>query len=233
MSEFLLLRDAKFEPLGLVMGSSIHRIGFATLGSLGTRELTQLSHAMYRARELAMARLEAEAAELKADGIVGVRLTVRLRAFGKHSAEFLAVGTAVRATEGNWRRPDGRPFTSDLNGQDFWKLRMAGFAPIALTMGVCVYHVAALLNPGGVSLASQELPAYTQAAYAARELAMARMQAEAERDNATGVVGVQVREANHVWGRRSIEFLALGTSIRPQPTGEGPPSPSLIFDLSR
>jgi uncharacterized protein YbjQ (UPF0145 family) len=61
---------------------------------------------------------------------------------------------------------------------------------------------------------------------------MARMQAEAERDGAEGIVGVRVIEHNHVWGEHAIEFLALGTSIRPL-TGEGAlPVPTMVMPMT-
>ena len=36
----------------------------------------------------------------------------------------------------------GRPFTSDLSGQDFWTLLRTGHRPVGMVMGSCVYHVA-------------------------------------------------------------------------------------------
>ena len=61
---------------------------------------------MYHARELAMTRMEAEADLLGADGIVGVRLEIEFKEFGSDLAEFIAIGTAVKADEpgrGAWR----------------------------------------------------------------------------------------------------------------------------------
>ena len=54
---------------------------------------------MYHARELAMTRMQAEADALGADGIVGVRLQVEFKEFGSDVAEFLAIGTAVKADD--------------------------------------------------------------------------------------------------------------------------------------
>jgi hypothetical protein len=42
----------------------------------------------------------------------------------------------------NWRNNKNQPFTSDLSGQDFWTLIRAGYAPLGLVMGSCVYHIA-------------------------------------------------------------------------------------------
>jgi uncharacterized protein YbjQ (UPF0145 family) len=99
VNEFLLVREAGFRPLGLVLGSSIYHVGLQ-FGRWGkNQELDVLSQAMYHARELAMGRMEAEADALGADGIVGVRLDVELKEFGADIAEFIAVGTAVKAEE--------------------------------------------------------------------------------------------------------------------------------------
>src|SRR5256885_2585633 len=76
VAEFLLVREAGFDPLGLVVGSSIFHIGFQQSGWKTSQEMTVLSEAMYTARELAMTRMEEEADQLGADGIVGVRLDV-------------------------------------------------------------------------------------------------------------------------------------------------------------
>jgi uncharacterized protein YbjQ (UPF0145 family) len=100
VNEFLLVREAGFRPLGLVLGSSIYHVGLQ-VGRWGkNQELDVLSQAMYHARELAMTRMEAEADALHADGIVGVRLDVELKEFGNDIAEFIAIGTAVKAEEG-------------------------------------------------------------------------------------------------------------------------------------
>src|SRR6476659_5145915 len=79
VNEFLLVREAGFRPLGLVLGSSIYHVGLQ-LGRWGkNQELTTLSTAMYDARDLAMTRMEAEARALGADGIVGVRLDIEFK----------------------------------------------------------------------------------------------------------------------------------------------------------
>src|SRR5438270_7638817 len=76
VNEFLLVRQAGFQPLGLVIGSSIYHIGVQLASYRQNQELTVLSQAMYEARELAMTRMEEEADQLGADGIVGVRLDI-------------------------------------------------------------------------------------------------------------------------------------------------------------
>src|ERR1700744_1013314 len=100
VNEFLLVKEAGFQPLGLVMGSSIYHIGFqpGQQGGVGDNgELVALTQALYSARELAMDRMEEEADALGADGIVAVRLTLNVHAWGNNVIEFLAIGTAVRS----------------------------------------------------------------------------------------------------------------------------------------
>jgi uncharacterized protein YbjQ (UPF0145 family) len=173
---------------------------------------------MYNARELAMSRMESEAAHLGADGIVGVQLRMQAYVWGQEVLEFLATGTAVRATgsSGAHRRPDGNAFTSDLSAQDFFRLLAAGSVPVSFVLGTCVYHIAhqGVMQSLRQMGQNQEMTLFTQGIYEARELALSRMQAEAVEAKASGIVGVDVVVYNHVWGEHATEFLATGTSVR-------------------
>ena len=235
VNEFALLKQAGFEPLGLVMGSSIYHIGYQFQAWNQSQELQVLTQAMYTAREYAMARMEAEADALGADGVVGVRLQYKRYPWGEELLEFQAVGTAVRSTGGGtWRTPAGKPFTSDLSGQDMWTLCQTGHAPVSFVLGTCVYHVAhqSMRQAWKTMGQNAEMPNFTQATYDAREIAMARMQAEAERDGAEGIVGVRIEEESFIWGEHAIEFLAMGTSIRPL-SGRGPlPNPAVVVPMT-
>ncbi len=143
VNEFLLLKETGFEPAGLVMGSSIYHVGYQRGRWSKNEEMQVLTQALYHARELAMTRMEEEADALGADGIIGVRLTVKRHLWGENLLEFMAVGTAIYHGQGvSHRTPHGKPFTSDLSGQDFWTLLRAGYRPLGLVMGNCVYHVA-------------------------------------------------------------------------------------------
>ena len=235
VNEFLLVREAGFDPVGLVMGSSIYHIGFQIPGFYQSQEMEVLTQAMYHARELAMTRMEEEADVLGADGIVGVRLEVTRYEWGESLAEFMAIGTAIRHRQGeHYRTPDNRPFTSDLSGQDFWTLLRAGFRPISLVMGTCVYHVAhqGLMQSLKQVGRNTEMQNYTQALYDARELALSRMQAEAESESAEGIVGAQVKESNHGWGSHVIEYFAVGTAVTSVPTEKAIETPTLVLPLT-
>ena len=97
VSEYALLGEAGFEPLGFVIGSSIYHIGVQAGRWNQNMELEVLTQAMYNSRELAMSRMLAEAEHLGADGIVGVQLRMQQYAWGQDVLEFLATGTAVRS----------------------------------------------------------------------------------------------------------------------------------------
>jgi uncharacterized protein YbjQ (UPF0145 family) len=317
VNEFLLVKEAGFEPLGLVMGTSIYQInpGVEALRNAPEgRELTEVTRALYHARELAMTRMEDEADALGADGIIGVRLTVNLDtnpqqaqndqfrrwqrwakeagfpqvfparnpsllstwprhaaaqwsawcrqrgwaveppapwamprprasfALGRNAAEFLAVGTAVRhAGGGQFKNHKGKPFQSDLSGQDFWMLVRAGYRPVGFVMGNCVYYVPPAQIRGNNR--NHELVGYTHALYDARELAVERMQDEAEELLAQGIVGVSIDEHQHSWrsdpasvgqaalvGGELIELLVVGTAVVPFES-ERPTPAELVISL--
>ena len=105
--------------------------------------LGPLVRAMDQARLTAVERLTAECAELGGDGVVGLRVSRGSYLLG--GQEFSAVGTAVRArgaaervTASGAAGGEPAPFTSDLSGQDFAKLIMAGWVPAGLVLGVAI-----------------------------------------------------------------------------------------------
>ena len=234
-SEFMLVREAGFDPIGLVMGSSIYHIGFQIPGAFQSQELTVLTEAMYHARGLAMRRMEEEANALGADGVVGVRLEVTECEWGESLAEFMAIGTAIRHRQGeHYRVSAERPFTSDLSGQDFWTMLRTGYRPLCLVMGACVYHVA---QQGMLKSLTQmgrnvEMENFTQALYDAREIALSRMQAEAGAVNAEGVVGAQVQERSHGWGSHVIEYFAVGTAVVSVAADHAVAAPTVVLPVS-
>jgi uncharacterized protein YbjQ (UPF0145 family) len=218
VSEFALLDAAGYRPLEFVMGSSVFHIGWQAQNLRQSTELKVLSQAMYTARTNAMGRMLAEADQVGADGVVGTRLTFRKHGVSAEHIEFIAVGTAVvsKTDPGRLRRPDGAPFSSHLAVQDFYTLLRTGHVPVEFVMGVCVWHVAAqgfmqTLRQVGQNV---EMPQWTQGYYDARELALSRMQAEAERVQATGVTGVDWSANEWMWGTHTLEFFTSGTAVR-------------------
>src|SRR5438270_906509 len=106
VNEFLMVEEAGFDPLGLVVGSSIYHIGYhvahqgwrQTMRQFGQNtEVPQFTQAIYEARELAMDRMQYEAMQLQADGIVGMQIVEKPYYWGSHVIEFFAIGNAVNA----------------------------------------------------------------------------------------------------------------------------------------
>lgn len=238
VNEFLLVRKAGFEPVGLCVGSCIYHLGFQFAGWTSNQELDVLSTAMYEARALAMERMQLEAAQMGADGIVGVRLTVKRLEWDKNILEFVAIGTGVVHARGHqgFRGAGGKPFTSALSGQDFWTLLHAGYRPLEMVMGSCVYHVARRgpLSTLGSIGQNVELTNFSLALYEAREIAMERMQTEASQAGAQGVVGADLHEGSHNWSPHVIEFFAIGTAVMPLEGHESDdiPDPKLVLSVN-
>ena len=165
-----------------------------------------------------------------------MRLTAKHTEWGRHLIEFVAIGTAVYATDRqlSYRTIYDKPFTSDLSGQDFWTLLKSGYRPVGMVMGNCVYHIA---HQGLVQRLQNfpkniEMLDFTQALYDARELAMERIQEEAIHLQAEGIVGVQISEGSYSWDSHIIEFFAVGTAVVPMRSDHHIPNPQLILSLN-
>ena len=76
------------------------------------------------------------------------------------------------------------------------------------------------------------MPNFTQALYDARELAMERMQSEAQALQAEGIVGVQLVEGSHGWNSHVIEYFAVGTAVLPTSAEHTIPAPSFVLNLN-
>src|SRR5258708_20854386 len=187
--EFALTRNQGYRPLSQVMGSSIYHVGWQyTLNYprfTTAYELTTVTNAHQQAVQLALGRLQQEAALLKAHGVIGVRFNRREYEWGSNLLEYTAIGTSIRL-------PDAplfpRPFLSDLSGQEFWTLLQAGYFPAGLVTGFCSYCVSAGWEVSQIlrSWANQEVAAYSQAIYTARDLAMNRLEAAGRSRNDFG-----------------------------------------------
>src|SRR2546421_5938945 len=109
----------------------------------------------------------------------------------------------------------GKAFTSDLSGQEFWLVVDKGYQPLGLVLGNCVYSMGAvggfLANLKGIMRG--EVEQYSRLMYEARELALTRMQAEADDLGADGVVGVELK-IDYMHDGEWMEVTAIGTAIK-------------------
>jgi uncharacterized protein YbjQ (UPF0145 family) len=98
---FSVLAKGGYLPVGLVMGVCVYHVARQRpLTWLANQprnlELDGYTQALYEARELAMRRLQDEAVQVGADGVVGVTTSESSHVWGNHVIEFFAVGTAIR-----------------------------------------------------------------------------------------------------------------------------------------
>jgi uncharacterized protein YbjQ (UPF0145 family) len=82
------------------MGNCVYHVAhqgirgmFKTMGQ--NVEMVNYTQALYDARELAMERMQAEASQVQAEGIVGTQIQEKSHGWGSHVIEFFAVGTAI------------------------------------------------------------------------------------------------------------------------------------------
>ncbi|MBJ7609188.1 MAG: heavy metal-binding domain-containing protein [Candidatus Dormibacteraeota bacterium] len=230
VDEAVLLKEVGYEPCGLVVGSAVYHIGWQTQSWNKNQEMSGLTQVMYAARRDAVRRMERHAQSVGGQGVVGMKLDVRIHRGGENLAEFVAIGTAVASP--TTRAP--RLWLSDLSGQDLYLLVRAGYQPVSLAFGACVYHVAHQGISARLGQATQnvELSNYTQALYEARELAMTRMQDEARGMGAHGIVAMRIEQASHIWGSHVIEFLAIGTTVAVGRSGHQRLDPAMVLALN-
>lgn len=99
--DFCLLHGAGWEPLGLAFGASFVQVprrsaSTALKQAAANVELTNLTAAMYQAREQGMERMQASALALGGTGMVDVRVEEGPLHFASHAIGFQAWGTAIR-----------------------------------------------------------------------------------------------------------------------------------------
>ena len=263
VTEFITLERMGYLPHGLVVGCAVFDAG-GPMSSLYTisNPAATIAQAMHTARARAVARMRDQARQLRAEGVVGVRLSVEHHRWrgGHLLARFLAVGTAIGFDPAHaphdiahappLRLHDDGPFTSDLSGQDFVTLLHAGFRPITLAMGNSAVQVNSSLFDSLFSSFSNitgnyELATYTRAFFDAREQAMENMDRDlfadfpvGHADMPCGIVGMTVDEKAHQDYGQIVEFTAIGTAIAelhpddPRITKKGM-TPLLVVPLDR
>jgi uncharacterized protein YbjQ (UPF0145 family) len=259
VTEFVTLARLGFFPRGLVIGSCMFSAGSQYDWVVRTGEIQRLSVAMHRARELAVQRMRQQAVELDADGIVDVRLEVEHHLWrgARQVAKCVAIGTAIvfdaphappsLRNAPSLRLADGSPFDSDLSTADFVTLLEAGYRPVTVATGNCVYG----LDPRelrGYRGTDNEITSYTQAFFDARESAMQRLQNElydkwqlAGPRGPAGIVGMTVTESVYGGGAASgppiVEFAAIGTAVALMEPGDPRsaqlPKPKVVVPLDR
>jgi uncharacterized protein YbjQ (UPF0145 family) len=263
--EFAAIRSTGFEPVGQVLGAAVYNIGYtggygcpaygtgyglgplggygggvytgvtATSGSGTFSSYAPLVRTMYQARRQAIGRMIAECQELGGHGVVGVTLTIG--SFPAGGLEFKAIGTAVRAP-GKVRLR--QPFTSDLTGQDFAKLILAGWVPVGLVLGISVgarHDDWTTVSQTRWGAGNTEVSGYTELVNATRHDARHQLERDVTRHGADGVVlqEMEIRMGEHECpvqeGRRDhvLEATIIGTAIAHFGRQRAPAKPPLAI----
>jgi uncharacterized protein YbjQ (UPF0145 family) len=245
VDEFALCAKIGLQPVGQVLGASVHQVGWQNLpwstswGEGLIYELDVISAAWEEARRRAFARLADEARHLEADLVVGVRLHRGSHDWAAGAVDYVVNGTAVRLP-GSQRST--RPLLSDLSGQEVWQLHQAGYVPVGLVATTAVFFVAPSYSTQRaqfmLSTVNQELSDFTQGVYAARERALGSLSTQANANRADGIVGVRIEQQTALHSMRMgsglggsgerqgllITLQAFGTAIRePERAEQQPP----------
>lgn len=244
VAELSAIRHAGFQPVGMVLGSSVFRIaaqwGYSSQ-YLGVDaqvrrypcphgwandpkehytgynwEHTNFEAGVAAARDAALARITEEARALDAHGVVGVRLIRRQLEGVGNTLEFTVIGTAIRREGG----PSlSRPFMSHLDGTAFGKLLHGGYVPVSLVIGIGAIEI----DPGcgmewqSASWGNARIDQLGEGFDQARRLGISRLEDELEQCDADGAVGVEIDLTVHELHTREaslIEMVTTGTAVR-------------------
>ena len=129
---------------------------------------------------------------------------------------------------------DRMTFTSDLSTGDFWLLVDVGYKPISVVMGNSVYSMGMVggFASGLKGMTKGEIPQMTELMYNAREMALGRMKAEAEKIGADGVIGVKLT-IEYMKGGEWMEITAIGTAVKYEgKQGSSGSKPTVVLPLT-
>jgi uncharacterized protein YbjQ (UPF0145 family) len=265
--EFAAIRSVGFDPVGQVFGAAVYDAGAASgyscpgapgssgdgwppvsatqvSGQGGAGSFGPLVQAMDQARHTAVGLMITECAELGGHGVVGVH--VSRGTFPLGGTQFAVIGTAVRAPGS----PDGdpAPFTSDLSGQDFAKLIMAGWVPVGLALGISIgsrHDDRGTARQARWTSGNAEVAGWTELVSQSRHDARRQLESDVSRLGADGVViaampmRVRQRDCPATAGRRDhiVETSIIGTAVagfsRAEQRADGPPLPFMSLDPQR
>lgn len=97
------LTQLGYQPLRLLLGTSVYALGFAGgvtafFRSFARGEIDEVTRLVYDARENCLDHIRIEAEELRADGVIGVKIFIH--EIGAGLVEVMAIGTAIRKHSG-------------------------------------------------------------------------------------------------------------------------------------
>lgn len=211
--------DAGYTPSSFVFGNVAYSIGIGkgitgAFRQLARGEVRQYSDIFNTTRNLALERMQQEAAAKGANSVVGVRTTI-LPVGTSGVQEMMMLGTASQNPQiANIASAVGGVTTSDLTAEETWSVAKMGYAPLKLVIGTSVYSLGLA---GGImaslrNFVKGEIKELTTLIYDAREQSLQRVREQAGAIGADDVLGIKTYIYN--LGGDVIEFLAIGTAVK-------------------
>jgi len=220
-NEMWCLHQKGFAPGDVVIGNSVHSLGF--LGGIGAGlqnifggEVTNITSIIHDGRQASYERMLNEARQRGRVGIAGV--TSELKHF-RGNIEFLSVASCLHSEKSGG--PEEVAFTSDCDGQELYCLMDAGYTPVKFVFGNVAYSigVGGGLLGGLKSLARGEIREYSDVFNATRHLALERIMNEAHSAGANAVLAIDTR----IMPFQGVhEMLMMGTAARHPALENGP-----------
>lgn len=211
--------DAGFNPMRLVFGNVAYSIGIGrnllgNIRQLAHGEVKQYSDLFNTTRNLALQRITAEAVQMQANAVVGIRTTI-VPIVAPKVQEMIMIGTASYNPQlAQIAQQVGGVVTSDLTSEEMWNVIKLGYAPIKLVLGTSIYSlgVAGGIKAALRSFAKGEVTTLSELVYGAREQSIKKVQEQAREVGADMVLGVKT----YIYQLEGdlIEFLAIGTAVK-------------------
>lgn len=179
-----------YRPGNLLVGNSVYALGF--IGSIGSGirtavggEIKQFTDMIAQGRRLSFERFENELAQTGDVGATGVTSDL---IFHPGNVEFLTVGSALKVDQ-----PTQGKFTSSADGQELFCQWDAGYAPMSFVFGNVAYSIGLARGILGSfkQLVKGEVRQFSDIFNTTRNLALERLQQEAQAKGANSVVGVR------------------------------------------
>jgi uncharacterized protein YbjQ (UPF0145 family) len=190
-NEMLCLALKKLTPGDIVIGNSVHSLGFIGGLSSGFRgvmggEVTEVTGIIHEGRREATKRIVAEAEKNGAAGISG--MTSELRHF-QGNIEFISVGSCLYHEAGKQRTME---FSTSGDGQELYCLLDAGYVPKQFVFSNVAYSIGVT---GGLlgslkSMARGEIKEFSDVFNATRHVALNRIVTEAKAAGGNCVLGI-------------------------------------------
>ena len=212
--------DAGYTPSGFVFGNVAYSIGIGrgitgAVRQLAKGEVRQYSDIFNTTRNLALERIQQEAASLGANSIIGIRTNILPVGTQSGVQEMVMIGTASQNPQiAEIAAAVGGVTTSDLTAEETWNVTKMGYVPMKLVLGTSVYSLGVA---GGImaslrNFVKGEIKELTNMIYGAREQSLQRIKEQAQAIGADDVLGIKTYIYN--LGGDVIEFLAIGTAVK-------------------